>query len=78
MIDWQQVDPAYTDKVANLVSNFADALHHDGRQLWICVNPGESLDLADSDKVIEKADRFVALLYDETSDDETPGALSSR
>ena len=78
MIDWQQVDPAYTDKVANLVGNFADALHHDGRQLWICVNPGEALDLADSDKVIEKADRFVALLYDETSDDETPGALSSR
>ncbi len=78
VIDWQQVDPAYTDKIADLVSNFADALHKDGRELWICVNPGEALDLADSDKVIEKTDRFVALLYDETSEDETPGPLSSR
>ena len=78
VVDWQQVDPAYTGKIADLVSNFADALHKDGRELWICVNPGEALDLADSEKVIEKTDRFVALLYDETSEDEAPGPLSSR
>ncbi|MGI8431068.1 MAG: glycosyltransferase [Chthoniobacterales bacterium] len=78
VLDWQDVDPAYTDQIATLVSNLADALHHDGRELWICVNPGEPLDLSDSDKVIEKTDRFVALLYDETSEDEAPGALSSR
>ena len=78
VLDWEQVDPNYTDKIANLVSNFADALHREGRELWICVNPGEALDLSDSDKVIEKTDRFVALLYDETSEDEAPGALSSR
>lgn len=78
VIDWQQIDPAYTEQIADLISNFADALHKDGRELWICVNPGEPLDLSDSDKVIEKTDRFVALLYDETSDDEAPGPLSSR
>ncbi len=78
VLDWEDVDPNYTDKIADLVSNFADALHHEGRELWICVNPGEALDLSDSDKVIEKTDRFVALLYDETSEDEAPGALSSR
>ena len=78
VIDWQDVDPAYLDKVGDLIGHFADALHHDGRELWICVNPGEALDLSDSEKVIEKADRFVALLYDETSEDEAPGALSSR
>jgi spore germination protein YaaH len=78
VLDWEDVDPNYTDKIANLVSNLADALHHEGRELWICVNPGEALDLSVSDKVIEKTDRFVALLYDETSEDEAPGALSSR
>ncbi len=78
VIDWQDLDPAYLDKIGDLISHFADALHHDGRELWICLNPGEAPDLSDSDKVSEKADRFVALLYDETSEDETPGALSSR
>ncbi|MEO8440155.1 MAG: glycosyltransferase [Spartobacteria bacterium] len=78
VIDWQDLDPAYLDKIGDLIARFADALHREGRELWICVNPGEPLDLSDSDKVSEKADRFVALLYDETSEDETPGALSSR
>jgi cellulose synthase/poly-beta-1,6-N-acetylglucosamine synthase-like glycosyltransferase/peptidoglycan/xylan/chitin deacetylase (PgdA/CDA1 family)/spore germination protein YaaH len=78
VIDWQEVDPAYLDKIGDLVGHFADALHQDGRELWVCVNPGEPLDLSESDKVVEKADRFVALLYDETSEEETAGALSSR
>ncbi|HEY2801990.1 MAG TPA: glycosyltransferase [Chthoniobacterales bacterium] len=78
VIDWQDVDPAYLDRIGDFVGHFADALHRDGRELWVCVNPGEPLALSDSDKVVEKADRFVALLYDETSEDETPGALSSR
>ncbi|HEX3817152.1 MAG TPA: polysaccharide deacetylase family protein, partial [Chthoniobacterales bacterium] len=78
VIDWQDVDPAYLDRIGDFVGHFADALHQDGRELWVCVNPGEPLALSDSDKIVEKADRFVALLYDETSEDEAPGALSSR
>ncbi len=78
VLDWQQIDPAYTAKIAHLLSHFADALHRQGRQLWLSVNPGASLDLTDSDEVVEKVDRFVALLYDENADDEAPGALASR
>ena len=77
VIDWQQVDPAYTEDVAKLLGRFADALHKEGRELWLCINPGDEMDLLDSPQVQEKVDRFVALLYEETSADEAPGPLSS-
>ena len=77
VIDWQQMDPAYTDDVAKLLCRFADALHKEGRELWLCVNPGEEMDLVDAPHVQDKVDRFVALLYDETADNEPPGPLAS-
>ena len=56
----------------------AERLHADGRQLWLCVQPGQDLDYIDFESVSENVDRFVALLFDETSDDDSPGPLASR
>ncbi len=78
VVDWEQVDPAYQDDITKLLNKLADALHAAGRQLWLCVQPGQDLDYIDFDSLSETVDRFVALLFDETSDTDPPGPLASR
>src|SRR5947208_948093 len=78
VIDWQQIDPAYRTDLASFIDKFADALHDDGRELWLCVQPGQELDYLDLDALSENVDRFVAMLFDETSDTDPPGPLASR
>ena len=78
VIDWEQVDPAYKSDITKLLNKMADALHAAGLRLWLCVPPGQDLDYIDFDNVSEKVDRFVALLFDETSDTDSPGPLASR
>jgi cellulose synthase/poly-beta-1,6-N-acetylglucosamine synthase-like glycosyltransferase/peptidoglycan/xylan/chitin deacetylase (PgdA/CDA1 family)/spore germination protein YaaH len=78
VIDWQQIDPAYRNDLASFIDKFADALHDDGRELWLCVQPGQELDYIDFDKLSDNVDRFVAMLFDETSDIDPPGPLASR
>ncbi len=78
VVDWEQIDPAYRDDITRLLKKMADALHGAGRELWLCVQPGQDLDYIDFDNVSEVVDRFVALLFDETSDTESPGPLASR
>ncbi len=78
IVDWEQVDPVYKKDIAALLDKFADALHDDGKEIWLCVQPGQELDYIDFDDLSENIDRFVALLFDETSDIDTPGPLGSR
>ncbi len=78
VVDWEQLDPAYKKEFTSLLEKFAGALHADGRQLWLCVSPGQELDYVDFDELSDYVDRFVALLFDETSDIDPPGPLSSR
>jgi len=77
VIDWEQVDPAYEADITKLLNKMAEHLHADGRQLWLCVQPGQDLDYIDFESVSENVDRFVALLFDENSDDDSPGPLAS-
>jgi len=53
-------------------------LHDDNKQLWLCVQPGQELDYIDFDVLSDNVDRFVAMLFDETSDIDPPGPLGSR
>ncbi len=78
VVDWEQLDPAYKKDFTALLIKFSDALHADGKQLWLCVSPGQELDYIDFDQLSEHIDRYVALLFDETSDIDTPGPLGSR
>jgi peptidoglycan-N-acetylglucosamine deacetylase len=78
VVDWEQLDPAYKKDFTLLLEKFAGALHEDGRQLWLCVTPGQELDYVDLDELSDYVDRFVALLFDETSDVDPPGPLGSR
>src|SRR5215471_7304309 len=78
VVDWQQIDPAYKKDITKFVDKFADALHDDNKELWLCVQPGQELDYIDVDGLSENVDRFVAMLFDETSDTDPPGPLASR
>ena len=78
VVDWQQMDPAYKKDLTKFIDKFADALHDDNKELWLCVQPGQELDYIDFDVLSDNVDRFVAMLFDETSDTDPPGPLASR
>ena len=78
VVDWQQIDPAYKKDLTGFIDKFADALHDDNKQLWLCVQPGQELDYIDIDALSDNVDRFVAMLFDETSETDPPGPLASR
>src|SRR5438128_8711718 len=78
VVDWQQIDPAYRKDITRFIDKFADALHDDNKELWLCVQPGQEMDYVDLDALAGNVDRFVAMLFDETSDTDPPGPLASR
>jgi cellulose synthase/poly-beta-1,6-N-acetylglucosamine synthase-like glycosyltransferase/peptidoglycan/xylan/chitin deacetylase (PgdA/CDA1 family)/spore germination protein YaaH len=78
VVDWEQIDPVYKKDITEFIEKFADALHSDNKELWLCVQPGQELDYIDFENVSDNVDRFVAMLFDETSDVDPPGPLGSR
>src|SRR5215475_1250129 len=78
VVDWQQIDPVYKKDLTAFIDKFADALHDDNKELWLCVQPGQELDYIDIDALSDNIDRFVAMLFDETSEMDPPGPLASR
>jgi cellulose synthase/poly-beta-1,6-N-acetylglucosamine synthase-like glycosyltransferase/peptidoglycan/xylan/chitin deacetylase (PgdA/CDA1 family)/spore germination protein YaaH len=78
VVDWEQIDPVYKKDITAFINKFAGVLHNDGKELWLCVQPGQDLDYIDFDELSDNVDRFVALLFDETSDVDPPGPLGSR
>src|SRR5216110_885910 len=78
VVDWQQIDPAYKKDITGFIDKFADALHDDNKELWLCVQPNQELDYIDFEALGDNVDRFVAMLFDETSDTDPPGPLASR
>src|SRR2546421_5074637 len=78
VVDWQQIDPAYKKDITAFLDRFTDALHYDDKQLWLCVQPRQDLDYIDFDELSDNVDRFVAMLFDETSDIDPAGPLGSR
>ena len=78
VVDWEQLDPAYKKDITTFIDRFAVVLHDDGKELWLCVQPGQELDYIDFDDLSDHIDRFVAMLFDETSDIDPPGPLASR
>src|SRR6266705_5327410 len=54
VVDWQQIDPAYKKDLTAFIDKFADALHDDNKELWLCVQPGQELDYIDIDELSDK------------------------
>lgn len=78
VVDWEQIDPAYKKDITAFLDRFTDALHDDDKQFWLCVQPGQNLDYIDFEELSDNVDRFVAMLFDETSDIDPAGPLGSR
>ena len=78
VVDWEQIDPAYKKSLTTFIDKFCDALHNDDKELWLTVQPGQDLDYIDFDEMSDNVDRFVASLFDETSDIDPPGPLGSK
>jgi peptidoglycan-N-acetylglucosamine deacetylase len=78
VVDWEQIDPVYKKDITGFIDKFADALHDDNKELWLCVQPGQELDYIDFNTLADNVDRFVAMLFDETSETDPPGPLASR
>jgi len=78
VLDWEQVDPAYKTAVTALIDQTAKALHSLNKQLWITVPMGEEINTIDLPKLASSADRFIAVLTDENSGDDTPGPIASQ
>src|SRR5256885_7250164 len=78
VIDWEQIDPVYKKDITAFIDKFCDALHNDDKELWLTVQPGQELDYIDFAELADNVDRFVASLFDETSDIDPPGPLGSR
>src|SRR4029453_13909245 len=77
VVDWQQIDPAYKKNITGFIEKFAYGLPDDNKELWLCVQPSQELDYIDFDALSDNVDRFVAMLFDETSDTDPPGPLAS-
>src|SRR5438552_1885625 len=78
VVVWVAIDPAYKKDITGFIDKFADALHDDNKELWLCVQPNQELDYIDFEALSDNVDRFVAMLFDETSDTDPPGPLASR
>src|SRR5207253_1945471 len=72
------IDPAYKKDITGFIDKFADVLHEDDQELWLCVQPSQELDYIDFEALSDNVDRFVAMLFDETSDTDPPGPIASR
>jgi len=57
VVDWEQLDPAYKKDFTALIEKLADSVHNEGRQLWLCVSPGQELDYIDFDELSDHIDR---------------------
>lgn len=76
--DFEQLDPSLRDELTALLAEVAAGLHDDGRELWLVLPLGDELTAFDLDALAASIDRFVALLFDETADDDPPGPIASQ
>src|SRR5262245_63970989 len=66
VVDWQQIDPAYKKDLTAFTDKFADALHDDNKELWLCVQPGQEMDYIDIDALSDNNGRLCDMLFDIT------------
>lgn len=77
IVDWEELDPTYKENYTTLLREMSAALHAAGKELWLAVPMGEDVACFDFEKLSPCVDRFVALLFDENSEDDAPGPLAS-
>lgn len=77
LVDWEQIDPAYRNNLTSLLTDLANYLHSGKLELWLCIPVGNDIAVFDLDALAPVVDRFVALLFDENGEDDSPGPVAS-
>ncbi len=77
IIDWEQLDPSFTDEYTGLLVQMAEAFHHADLEIWLMVSPGEDFASFDLARLQLTVDRFVAVLHDENAESDPPGPIAS-
>ncbi len=78
LLEWEQLDPAYRNELTALVEEIAKALRSVGKEVWLTVPMGIQIDVFDITRLSASVSRFVAVLHDESSRDESPGPIASQ
>lgn len=78
VLDWEQLDPAGRSNLTSLVEQIAGALHSIHKELWLLVPMNDEINTFDLGRLTGTVDRFVANLFDETSEDEPAGPVASQ
>ena len=77
LVDWEQVDPDYRSELTSLLTDLANYLHNEELELWLCIPVGNDIAVFDLDVLAGVVDRFVALLFDENGEEDSPGPIAS-
>lgn len=77
LVDWEHVDPAYRGDLTSLLIDLASYLHSEDLELWLCIPVGNGITVFDLDALAAVVDRFVALLFDENGEEDSPGPVAS-
>ncbi len=77
-VDFEEVDPVYTEAFNNFLIHFAERCHEEKRLFLLRVPVGWDAQVFDLDRLAEHVDFFVAMLYDENSQYDPPGPIASQ
>jgi cellulose synthase/poly-beta-1,6-N-acetylglucosamine synthase-like glycosyltransferase/peptidoglycan/xylan/chitin deacetylase (PgdA/CDA1 family)/spore germination protein YaaH len=77
LVHWEQVDPAYRSELTSLLTDLANYLHNEELELWLCIPVGNDIAVFDLDALAAVVNRFVALLFDENGEEDSPGPTAS-
>ncbi len=77
-VDFEEVDPSYSDAFNDFLIRFATRCHEEGLLFMICVPVGWDALVFDLDRLVEHADYLIAMLCNENSRHDPPGALASQ
>ncbi len=78
LLDWQGLDPSFSDRLTVFLGKIRDALHQDDRELWLSIPVGDDLKVFDLDHIPDVVDRMVAQLHDENAEQDAPGPVAAQ
>ena len=78
LLDFNELDPALAPQFTALFHTLADALHAAKLELWLAVSMDDEFKTYDLDALAPFVDRFVALLFDEHTEGDAPGPVTSQ
>lgn len=78
LMDFNELDPALAPQFTTLFQAISKTLHASKLELWVAVSMDDEIRTYDLEALAPIVDRFVALLFDEHAEGDTPGPIASQ